>query len=192
MSPNWIGKAALAVSSAVACFLCTSAIAIEPEEPIGREALHATLWMQIAPEYRANVLQVYQLAGERIAVPSTGSAATEQSGVAPDVLAKLPTAVILDLDETVLDNTVYQARLIRDHAAYNATSWGAWVGAGKADALPGARESIPAAVVGRRAPRPVSIDDDRGHDSTWDRCAGGLADHASHCRGRQSRLSSSV
>ena len=142
MSPNWIGKAALTVSSAITCFFCTVAIAVEPEEPIGRESLHSTLWMQIAPEYRANVLQVYQLAGERIAAPSTGSAATEQAQVAPDVLAKLPTAVILDLDETVLDNTVYQARLIRDHAIYNATSWGAWVGAGEADALPGAREFI--------------------------------------------------
>jgi 5'-nucleotidase (lipoprotein e(P4) family) len=142
MSPNWIGKVALAVTSAVACFVCTAAIAVEPEEPIGREALNATLWMQIAPEYRANVLQVYRLAEERIAAPSTGSAATEQSGMAPDVLAKLPTAVVLDLDETVLDNTVYQARLLRDHAVYSNTSWGEWVGAGEADAVPGAREFI--------------------------------------------------
>jgi endonuclease/exonuclease/phosphatase family metal-dependent hydrolase len=49
---------------------------------------------------------------------------------------------VLDLDETVLDNTVYQARLMRDHAVYNATSWGEWVGAGEADAIPGAREFI--------------------------------------------------
>ena len=142
MSPNRIGKAALVVLSAVACFLCTAAVAVEPEEPVGREALHSTLWMQIAPEYRATVLQVYQLAGERIAASSTGSAAIEQAGVAADALAKLPTAVVLDLDETVLDNTVYQARLIRDHALYNTTSWGAWVGAGEADAVPGAREFI--------------------------------------------------
>jgi len=142
MSPNWIGKAACALASAVACIVCTDAAAAEPDEPIGRENLHATLWMQISPEYRANVLQVYRLAGERIATPSIGSAATEQSGVAPEVLAKLPTAVVLDLDETVLDNTVYQARLLRDHVAYDATSWGKWVGAGAADALPGAREFI--------------------------------------------------
>src|SRR5690349_14800449 len=142
MSPNWIGKVACAVSSAVACFVCVGALAAEPEEPIGREDLHATLWMQIAPEYRGNALLVYQLAGERIAVPSTGSAATEQSKIAPDVLAKLPTAVVLDLDETVLDNTVYQARLVRDHAAYNNQSWGEWVGAGEAEAVPGAREFI--------------------------------------------------
>src|SRR4030095_10082253 len=120
MSPNWIGRVACAVSSAVAYIVCAGAgaaeppVSPEPEEPIGRESLHATLWIQIAPEYRANVLQVYQLAGERIAAPSTGSAATEQSAVAPDVLAKLPTAVVLDLDETVLHNTVYQARLSPD------------------------------------------------------------------------------
>ena len=140
MSPKWIGRAACAVLAA--SIVPTTAVTAEPDEPIGRESLHATLWMQIAPEYRANALQVYQLAGERIAAPSTGSAATEQSQLPPDVLAKLPTAVVLDLDETVLDNTVYQARLMRDHAVYNATSWGEWVGAGEADAIPGAREFI--------------------------------------------------
>jgi len=86
----------------------------------GRESLHATLWMQVAPEYRAITEQVYQLAAERIAVPSRGSAALEQWNIADEVLARLPTAVVLDLDETVLDNTVYQARLLRDGTAYNA------------------------------------------------------------------------
>ena len=145
MSPNWIGKVACAVSSAASFIVCAGAMAAEtpePEQPIGRESLHSTLWMQIAPEYRANALQVYQLAGERIAAPSTASAATEQSAMAPDALARLPTAVVLDLDETVLDNTVYQARLIHDHAAYNNVSWGEWVGAGEAGAIPGAREFI--------------------------------------------------
>ena len=145
MSPNWIGKVACAVSSAASFIVCAGAMAAEtpePEQPIGRESLHSTLWMQIAPEYRANALQVYQLAGERIAAPSTASAATEQSAMAPDALARLPTAVVLDLDETVLDNTVYQARLIHEHAAYNNVSWGEWVGAGEAGAIPGAREFI--------------------------------------------------
>ncbi|HYJ42359.1 MAG TPA: HAD family acid phosphatase, partial [Steroidobacteraceae bacterium] len=111
-------------------------------EPIGREMLHATLWMQTAPEYRASVLQVYRLAGERIAAPAPGSAAIEQSQVAAADLARLPTAVVLDLDETVLDNTVYQARLMRDHTVYNAKGWGEWVAAGEAEAVPGAREFI--------------------------------------------------
>jgi 5'-nucleotidase (lipoprotein e(P4) family) len=142
MLRDWIGNFVCSASVAAACVLCTNAVAAEPEEPIGRESLHATLWMQTAPEYRASVLQVYKLAGERIAAPAPGSAAVEQSQVAAAELARLPTAVVLDLDETVLDNTVYQARLMRDHAVYNAKSWGEWVGAGEAEAVPGAREFI--------------------------------------------------
>jgi 5'-nucleotidase (lipoprotein e(P4) family) len=69
----------------------------------------------------------------------------EQAGMKADVLARLPTAVILDLDETVLDNTVFQARLLHDRAVYNAQNWGDWVMAGEAEALPGAREFIAAA-----------------------------------------------
>ena len=147
MEREWIGRVVCAVSSAAAIVVCANALAAEPaakepEEPIGRESLHATLWMQTAPEYRASVLQVYRLAMERIAQPARGSAALEQARVADEVLARLPTAVVLDLDETVLDNTVYQARLMRDHALYNVTSWGEWVSAAEAEAVPGAREFI--------------------------------------------------
>jgi len=111
----------------------------------GREALHATLWMQRAPEYRASAQQAYRLAAEKLAGPATRSAAVEQKDVPPEVLARMPTAVVMDLDETVLDNTVYQARLLRDGAIYEPGSWSAWVMAGDADAVPGAREYIAAA-----------------------------------------------
>ena len=143
MLRGWIGKVVCGVSCAATCAAMSAiALAAEPEEPIGRESLHATLWMQVAPEYRASALQVYRSAAERIAAPAPGSAALEQSQVADELLARLPTAVVMDLDETVLDNTVYQARLLRDHAIYNAKSWGEWVGAGEAEAVPGAREFI--------------------------------------------------
>ncbi len=119
------------------------AIANAQEE--GVEQLHSTLWMQTAPEYRAATEQVYRLAIERIANPSPGGAALEQLDVPAEKLMRMPTAVVLDLDETVLDNTVYQARLIRDRAVYDAKSWGEWVMAGQAEAVPGAREFIAAA-----------------------------------------------
>jgi 5'-nucleotidase (lipoprotein e(P4) family) len=115
------------------------------DELTGRESLNATLWMQVAPEYRANVQQVYRMASERIAAPAAGSAAVEQTGMKADALARLPTAVVLDLDETVLDNTVFQARLLHDRAVYNAQNWGQWVMAAEAEALPGSREFIAAA-----------------------------------------------
>jgi 5'-nucleotidase (lipoprotein e(P4) family) len=118
------------------------ACAAAADDRIGREQLNATLWMQTAPEYRAIVEQVFRQAGERIAAQPPGSAAIEQAGVPAEALARLPAAVVLDLDETVLDNTVYQARLLRDRTLYDSKTWGDWVGAGKAEAVPGAREFI--------------------------------------------------
>jgi 5'-nucleotidase (lipoprotein e(P4) family) len=134
MRLSWCCAVAFAVS-----------LAAGAEERVGLEQLHATLWMQTSPEYRAGTEQVYRLATERISNPAPGSAALEQSGVPADQLARLPTAVILDLDETVLDNSVYQARLIRDRAVYQTSTWGEWVVAGQAGAVPGAREFIAAA-----------------------------------------------
>jgi 5'-nucleotidase (lipoprotein e(P4) family) len=127
---------------AMGIFASTVVCAAAGDDWTGREQLNATLWMQTAPEYRAIVEQVYRHAAERIAAPATGSAAIEQADIPAETLARLPVAVVLDLDETVLDNTAYQARLLRDHAMYDAKTWGEWVGAGKALAVPGAREFI--------------------------------------------------
>ena len=138
MARGWLRPVACVVS----CSILATAVAQDWE---GREQINATLWMQRAPEFRAIAEQTYRLAALQIAAPAPGSAALEQQGVAPEVLARMPTAVVLDLDETVLDNTVYQARLLRDRAEYDARSWGEWVGAGQADAVPGAREFIAAA-----------------------------------------------
>ena len=127
---------------AVASFMASAVAGAATAPDTGRESLHATLWMQVAPEYRAIAEQVYQMAEERIAAPSRGSAALEQWNIADEVLARLPTAVVLDLDETVLDNTVYQARLLRDGTSYNAKTWGEWIAAAAAEAVPGARQFI--------------------------------------------------
>jgi 5'-nucleotidase (lipoprotein e(P4) family) len=131
---------------AMACLYALAAMGQEvAPSGVAIEQLNATLWMQNAPEYRAGAEQVYRLATERIANPGPGSAALEQAQMAPELLARLPTAVVLDLDETVLDNSVYQARLIRNGATYSTATWGEWVMAGQAGAIPGAREFIAAA-----------------------------------------------
>jgi 5'-nucleotidase (lipoprotein e(P4) family) len=126
-------------------FICLLASTASADDLTGREELNATLWMQHAPEYRAVTLQSYRAAAALLAAPPAGSVAVEQDNVPADALARLPTAVILDVDETVLDNSVYQARLLRDRAEYDSKSWGAWVGEGRAPALPGVREFIAAA-----------------------------------------------
>jgi len=138
MSREWIRP----ISMLLSCAVLTVASA---DDLTGRELVNATLWMQRAPEYRAITEQVYRQATEKLAVPAPGSAALEQQGVAAEVLARMPTAVVLDLDETVLDNSIYQARLLRDHVNFDSRSWGEWIAAAEAEAIPGAREFIAAA-----------------------------------------------
>jgi 5'-nucleotidase (lipoprotein e(P4) family) len=48
--------------------------------------------------------------------------------------------VILDADETLLDNSEYQKRLAVAHARYSDSSWARWVLEGVAPAVPGAVE----------------------------------------------------
>ena len=56
-----------------------------------------------------------------------------------------PPAVILDVDETVLDNSAYNARNIINSKQYSTDSWNAWCQEGQADLIPGAQEFIKAA-----------------------------------------------
>jgi acid phosphatase len=117
MARGWTGPIA-AVS------LCSLLAVASAQDWEGREQVGATLWMQRAPEFRAIAEQTHRLATQRDSGACAGQRVTEQQGIAPEVLARMPTAVVLDLDETVLDNTVYQARLLHDHAIYDAKSWG--------------------------------------------------------------------
>jgi acid phosphatase len=64
------------------------------------------------------------------------TAALEQTG---DVSA-LPPAVILDVDETVLDNSAYAARLLKRGGVYDIESWTAWCREQNGTAIPGALE----------------------------------------------------
>lgn len=117
------------------------AAAVAPAPPVGsREGLLATLWVQSAAEYEAAALQAY--AAARVALDAaladpTWTAAPEQEGAD---YASLPPAMILDVDETVLDNSPYQAWLLTQGVAYDLGSWHRWCDAGMAEPIPGALE----------------------------------------------------
>ena len=102
------------------------------------ENLHAVLWTQTATEYAALTQQTYAAArahlDDALADPSW-TAMPEQ--VAMGGYESLPPAVVLDVDETVLDNAAYQARLIEDDAVYDRATWSAWVEEAAAPAVPG-------------------------------------------------------
>lgn len=93
--------------------------------------------MQTAAEYRAHTIQTYNTAWSHIeeALNDTGwTAALEQQAA----FSELPPAVILDVDETVLDNSAYEANLIKNNKEFDPQSWDDWVHMRQAEAIPGA------------------------------------------------------
>lgn len=102
--------------------------------------LNAVLWMQRSAEYAATTQTIYRAAADHLdaalaqkhwdaLVPGERDNAGSTAALAP--------AVILDVDETVLDNSPYQARLVRDGREYDEVSWDRWVAEKKAKPVPG-------------------------------------------------------
>ncbi|MDZ4802289.1 MAG: HAD family acid phosphatase [Bryobacteraceae bacterium] len=105
------------------------------------ENLNAVTWVQHSAEYRAVTMQTYRAAEAnllRALADSTWTAALEQMQPA----TALPPAVILDLDETVLDNSAFQARSTALHTAFTDVTWGAWVKEARAGLIPGAAQFL--------------------------------------------------
>lgn len=81
-------------------------------------------WVRNSAEYRAAVAQAYALATVR----AEGLAEGREGG---------SWAVVLDVDETVLDNSTYQAERAALGRGYSWQSWRAWVNRREATPLPG-------------------------------------------------------
>ncbi len=90
----------------------------------------ADLWFHYSAEMQACYLQSYQLA--QIALDKQLS---EYKG------SKTP-AVVLDLDETVLDNSPYQFKLLEDNEEYTRENWNYWCNLAIAKALPGSSDFL--------------------------------------------------
>ncbi len=110
------------------------------------ELLNGVLWTQTSAEYQALALQSYRLAEEMLdralIDPSWTASLEQQSGN----FADMPPAVILDVDETVLDNSAFEARLIIHDALYSDEAWGKWCGETNAPPVAGALEFTRSAV----------------------------------------------
>ncbi len=136
---SWALLAVLAPSNAFAQNNTTPS-AVPVGGMMGQEGLNATAWVQTAAEWKIAARQSYFLATRQLDAalkdPKWSAVAEQRSS------PKLPPAVILDLDETVLDNSAYQARLVRDDAPFTPQSWGNWVAQSSAPAIPGAQKFL--------------------------------------------------
>jgi 5'-nucleotidase (lipoprotein e(P4) family) len=94
----------------------------EGEELMGVQSL---LWYQQSAEVEALYLQGYNIAADRA-----------REYTASD--GELPPAVVLDIDETVLDNSPFNVDLLRTGASYSEEKWALWCERREALPLPGA------------------------------------------------------
>ncbi len=127
--PNFrrIGRAAAGARFAlVAAVLALGACTTPPRTAPAPRTLPAGLaWMWQSAEYRALARETY------------AAATTRLEDLAP-AMSGSAWGVILDADETVLDNTTYELRRAALDSAYTEPSWSAWVREAAAPAVPGA------------------------------------------------------
>jgi 5'-nucleotidase (lipoprotein e(P4) family) len=95
---------------------------VKPE----RDYTNAVLWQQYSGEYRALAFQAYNFA--RL---SLKEALWNQANAKPN-------CVIVDADETILDNSAFQGHEIRNGVSYLPSDWTKWTSLAAADTVPGA------------------------------------------------------
>ena len=110
------------------------------QAPPAHDLLNATLWMQRSVEYKAATLAAYALARIRLdqalADKNWTAAPKEQTAGYQD----LPPALIIDVDETALDNSGYQAWMVMKDTTFDPKTWTAYVNTVGSLPIPGAVE----------------------------------------------------
>ncbi|SMO90437.1 5'-nucleotidase, lipoprotein e(P4) family [Fodinibius sediminis] len=99
----------------------------------------STLWAQHAAEYRALTIQVYQTAAAQLGLAIEDSQWSAYPTQQDSILRDYPTAIVVDVDETVLNNSAFQARMIKKNSDFDPEAWNRWVMEARAEAVPGAQ-----------------------------------------------------
>ncbi len=102
----------------------------------------ATLWMQKAGEYRALAFQAFNIARLRL----DADLEKKNRKKLPKAERKKPRAIMVDIDETMLENAPAQAYGIMNRRPFNNDDWYAWGRLKKAKAIPGAVDFVNYAV----------------------------------------------
>ncbi len=98
---------------------------------------NATLWTQISAEFRAITLQTYKTASKNLDSALKDKKWSAELSQKED-FEDLSPCVILDIDETVLDNSLYQGQLVLDNSSYATKTWDKWIKMAKATKVKGA------------------------------------------------------
>lgn len=153
--------------AAILTLASSSSIAAEPTDLV-----NPVLWQQRSIEYQAVAEQTYRLATraleanlldcrlKRRPAPVCEPVAIEQTGVQQAALMRMRPAVILDLDETALDNSRFEGELQLTGDDFSKASWERWIeasGAPDADSRL-ARLTVPGAAAFTRRAAQLGVD----------------------------------
>jgi len=122
--------------------LSISTVAQQTTRADSEYQIGATLYMQKAAEYRALAYQAFNLARWQLDADLDKRNAKKL----PKIERNRPRAIIVDIDETVLDNSPAQAEQITKNIPFNLNDWYRWGEMRKAKAIPGSVEFLNYAV----------------------------------------------
>lgn len=115
----------VAVTAMMVLVSCTTGKKITSENQYNDRLLNAVAWYQHSGEMQALYYQGFNIARERV-------------DMALKSAIMQPLAVVVDIDETMLDNSPYETEVIRKGEERN--GWTGWTNMASAKALPGALE----------------------------------------------------
>jgi 5'-nucleotidase (lipoprotein e(P4) family) len=113
---------------------------VRAQEVAPNDLLLATLWTQRSVEYKATALTVFELAKIRLDQALADKSWTAAPGEQKGDFANLPPAVILDVDETLVDNSLYQVWMLKNNQTFSTKTWNEFCAAQVSRAIPGAVE----------------------------------------------------
>jgi 5'-nucleotidase (lipoprotein e(P4) family) len=150
----------IAASMAACIAALAAACASAPGQPVAKAkappcpsgptfasgADRATLWVRNSSEFRASTETIYRAALGSLKQALDDPSWTAEPSQSGD-LSTLAPVVVMDVDETVLDNSGYEARLLLQGTCYEAfpATWDAWIAERNAPAVSGVVEFIQSA-----------------------------------------------
>jgi len=104
---------------------CSSSKKVADATIVNNGKVWALLWQQQAAEYKALCFQAYNIARERVDEAVKNPSAK-------------PYAIVTDIDETLLDNSPYDAQRAINNLGFTSPTWKVWTAKAVADTVPGA------------------------------------------------------
>jgi 5'-nucleotidase (lipoprotein e(P4) family) len=97
---------------------------------LNEQGVMSTLWVQTSAEFRALCYQAFNLAKMNLDAFLSSYSGSKK------------VAISVDVDETLIDNSAYQAFLVGKDFGYSSKTWGPWIASGQATAYPGAHDFL--------------------------------------------------